>query len=227
MIIFAPPSSMKEQYFTGENIGSVSREMKNKIASVNPRQKQWKQKGNIALLITDMQNYFLETSSHAFIPSAIPIIQNINELIDTFLSVGAPVIFSRHYNEKGSAGMMGIWWNQLIDKNSRAFEIYNKIHFDQANHLINKQHYDAFMETDLEAHLHNEDVESLVIAGVMTNLCCETTLRSAFVKGFNAILPLDATAAYNIDFHFSTFLNLSFGFAPVHTTMETINKLEA
>jgi nicotinamidase-related amidase len=59
----------------------------------------------------------------------------------------------------------------------------------------------------------------------MTNLCCETTVRSAFVKGFRPVLPIDATAAYNRQFHLATFKNLSFGFTPLMTTIEVIERL--
>ena len=52
----------------------------------------------------------------------------------------------------------------------------------------------------------------------MTNLCCETTARSAFIRGFDVIMPVDATAAYNYEFHLATFLNLAYMFTrPVKT----------
>ena len=57
------------------------------------------------------------------------------------------------------------------------------------------------------------------MTGVMTNMCCETTARSAFVRGFEVIMPVDATAAYNYEFHLATFLNMSYMFAaPLNTT---------
>ena len=52
-----------------------------------------------------------------------------------------------------------------------------------------------------------------MIAGVLTHLCCETTARSAFVRGFKVFFTVDGTATYYEDFHRATLLNLSHGFA--------------
>lgn len=79
--------------------------------------------------------------------------------------------------------------------------------------LLNKTQYDAFYETDLNEILARNHISQVVITGVMTHLCCETTARSAFVRGFNVFLPVDATATYNREFHQSSLQNLSHGFA--------------
>ncbi len=47
----------------------------------------------------------------------------------------------------------------------------------------------------------------------MTHLCCETTARSAFVRGFEVFFTIDGTATYNKEFHFATLHNLAHGFA--------------
>jgi isochorismate hydrolase len=49
----------------------------------------------------------------------------------------------------------------------------------------------------------------------MTHLCCETSARAAFVRGFEVLFPVDGTATYNQAFHRATLLNLSHGFAKV------------
>ena len=64
-----------------------------------------------------------------------------------------------------------------------------------------------------------------MISGLLANLCCETTARSAFVRGFEILFPIDATAAYNREFHFSTFRNLGFGFCPLIRTSELISSV--
>ena len=78
-------------------------------------------------------------------------------------------------------------------------------------HVIRKTQYDAFYRSGLEKALREKGIKRIVIAGVMTHICCETTARSAFVRGYEVIFPVDSTATYNIDFHKATFLNLSHG----------------
>jgi len=169
---------------------------------------------NSALLILDMQNYFLEKTSNAFIPSAKCIIPNIQKTIKVFKNNNSPVIFTKHINTAENAGMMEKWWHNTITED---FIISD---FDTTNcKIIEKPQYDAFYNTDLEVFLKSKSVENLIITGVMTHLCCETTARSAFVKGYNILFLIDATATYNELFHQSTLLNLAHGFTyPITTT---------
>ncbi|MCK4594746.1 isochorismatase family protein, partial [bacterium] len=84
----------------------------------------------------------------------------------------------------------------------------------------------AFFETPLEALLNEKQVTQLVICGVMTHLCCETTARSAFVRGFQVILPVDATATYTKELHRATLLTLSHGFAIPLLTKNLVKLVE-
>jgi len=78
---------------------------------------------------------------------------------------------------------------------------------------IEKHQYDAFYDTNLEEILNKKNISQLVICGVMTNICCETTARSAFVRGFEVFFTIDGTATYSEEHHMATLTNLSYGFA--------------
>ncbi len=171
-----------------------------------------------------MQNYFLSPGSHAFIPSAPAIIPNIKKLIGIFRENKRPVIFTKHTNNKENSGSMDYWWNDLIREDDPISDIYGGLKSPD-DFIFTKHQYDAFYGTGLEDILLENHVEFPVICGVMTNLCCESTVRTAFVRGFRPVLPIDATAAYNRLFHLATFRNLSFGFSPVMTTSQVIQVL--
>lgn len=177
-----------------------------------------------ALLVTDLQDYFLSPESHAFIPSAPAILNNIRSLIQLFHRLERPVIFTKHTNNLENANSMDYWWNDLIRDENPLSEIHDGMHSPE-DFILVKHQYDAFYETELEILLKRNNVIFPVICGVMTNLCCETTVRSAFVKGFRPVLPVDATAAYNREFHLATFRNLAFGFSPLMKTNDVIQKL--
>ncbi|XXG60368.1 hypothetical protein AAC387_Pa04g2295 [Persea americana] len=61
--------------------------------------------------------------------------------------------------------------------------------------------------------LRDKGIEEVIITGVMTNLCCETTARDAFVRGFRVFFSTDATATSSREMHEATLLNLGYGFA--------------
>ncbi len=217
---------MKDKYFTSENIGKKSLEMLQKLETFKKAYRFKYAPEKSAFLILDMQRFFLDERSHAFIPSALPIIPRIKKIAERYIKVGLPVILTRHLNSVEDAGLMAQWWKDLITEKDELSEIIPELNLPDAT-LICKTQYDGFYDTSLESLLKEKDVRQLVITGVMTHLCCETTARSAFVRGFEVLLPIDGTATYNEDFHWATFLNLSHGFAVPVLTEELQNALES
>ncbi|MGC8988770.1 MAG: isochorismatase family protein, partial [Verrucomicrobiia bacterium] len=165
-----------------------------------------------ALLVLDMQNSFLSPHSHAFVPSAPAILDVIRRLQTLFMVAGRPVIFTKHANSPANAGMMSVWWRELILPDTASSQIVSTL--DTGNCLvIEKSQYDAFWKTDLDFTLRSMGVAQVVITGVMTHLCCETTARSAFVQGYNVFLAVDGTATYTEALHRASLLTLSHGYA--------------
>jgi isochorismate hydrolase len=108
--------------------------------------------------------------------------------------------------------MLAQWWSETISEDSAESEIISDFDLSKGT-VVKKCQYDAFHGTQLEDELKKSAVAQLVITGVMTHLCCETTTRSAFVKGFEVFFTIDGTATASEDFHVATLLNLAHGFA--------------
>lgn len=170
--------------------------------------------GRAALLVLDMQDTFLDEGSHAFVPSAPAIITRVRSLVDAFLAKKLTVIYTRHLNTEDDAGMMSRWWSGLITADDPMSEISGELHAEGVG-IVTKTQYDAFHGTDLEKMLSagGRKVERLVLSGVMTHLCVETTARSAFMRGFEAFVPVDGTATYNRELHMGSLRNMAHGFA--------------
>ena len=64
-------------------------------------------------------------------------------------------------------------------------------------HRVVKHKYDAFFETDMDAILRNSGVDTVIIAGTATNVCCESTARSAFFRDYNVAFPSDCNATFD------------------------------
>ena len=202
----------KERYFTPESIEEKSLDMLNDVQALKQKHQLKLSSEHSALLVLDMQRYFLEESSHAFVPSAVSIVPTISKLISAYSKRGIPVIFTRHLNTDADAGMMSVWWRDLIRPESSASEIISELDSSSGT-VVEKSQYDAFYGTDLEGILREKGIEQVVISGVMTHLCCEATARSAFVRGFEVFFTIDGTATYNETFHRATLWNSAHGFA--------------
>lgn len=216
---------MKTAYFAEDNIDSRSAAMLDELRSrVRLRDIRFEPRRS-ALLILDVQRYFSDPGSHAHIPSLPPVIDRIGELESAFVAAGLPVILTRHINTDEDAGLLGKWWKDLIRPGTGRAEIVPGLG-QEAAVVVDKTQYDAFHGTDLEDILRDRGVTQVVITGVLTHLCCETTARSAFVRGFTVFMPVDGTATYDEDFHFGSLLNLAHGFAVPVLSRDLLEVLE-
>ena len=213
---------MREQYFTRESIQDLSRKWLKAFA--NPNKMDAHQIdidiNRAALLLLDMQRYFLDPDSHAFIPSAGAIIPGLNCLSELFRFNMRPVIATQHINTAEDAGMMSTWWSDLLTYDHPMINLDPDLDIKEGE-ILAKSQYNAFYQSDLANILDRSNTEQLVICGVMTHLCCETTAREAFVRGFEVFFPVDGTASYNQKFHQASLQNLAHGFA-ILTTVEQL-----
>jgi isochorismate hydrolase len=167
-----------------------------------------------ALLVIDMQEYF-----RSMVTDIIP---NLRGLISVCRDSGVPVIYTQHGHEDPpqDGGMLGEWWGDLILKGTESARILREIKPRSMEKIVAKNRYSAFYDTDLEHHLKTIGVKDLLISGVMTNLCCETTARDAFVRDFRVFFLADGTATAGNDYHLATLRNLAYGFAYILTCEE-------
>jgi len=216
---------LKELYFTSDKIDDVSKRIYLNALRYSENRPLVFKKDRTGLLIVDMQDYFLSPDSHAFIPSSPTVMDRIIEFKGICQNYDIPVFFTRHINTQKNAKMLGKWWKDLITTTQPYSEICSELDTSGCE-VITKTQYDAFFKTTLESSLKKMKIETLIVTGVMTNLCCETTVRSAFVRGIQPLLPIDLTAAYTEFLHTGSVINLSYGFTVPTLSGQIIEKIE-
>lgn len=216
---------LKETYFTPQSITAISQQMLDSLAGYTRHHPPPPTLEQSALLVLDMQAYFLDKTSHAYIPSAPAILPRINALISAYARHGLPVFLSRHINTQLNAGRMADWWRDLIREDS-PFSGFTPGLEHQHGKPFTKTRYDAFIDSPLDEFLREKNIAQLVICGVMTHLCCETTARSAFMRGYEVFFTVDGTATYNQALHHASLLSLAHGFATLQLAQDTLNIVE-
>jgi len=183
--------------------------MEDLIRRYNTR--DWKpDRDRTAVLLIDLQEYFRGIID--------PILDNIVRLVSAIRKAEIPILFSRHSHAPGEDhGMLGRWWPDLIMEESDEARLIPELKAGENNPIIAKNTYSAFFETGLEKRLRDMGVTDLVIGGVMTNLCCETTARDAFVRNFRVFFLADGTSTVSQEFHLAALKNLGYGFAVLLT----------
>ncbi len=180
-----------------------------------------------ALLVIDMQNDFLNSKSPAYTENAKYIIPNLKALIKTARKKRIPVIYTAHCHQdpKIDGGMTAQWWPEIRNRStlvagSQGAEIINELKPLDCEKIIYKHRYSAFYNTDLEIYLRGLGVTDLIITGIMTGICVESTARDAFFRDFRVFVIGDATAAGEHELHTNSLKILAYAFAYVTTTKD-------
>jgi len=180
-----------------------------------------------ALLVIDMQRYFLERSSHAFIPASEAIVGNARTILEAFRSHSLPVVFMRHALLRDEdPGAMGRWWGDVLHEDDVLSSIVPELAPLDDELVVRKTQYSAFVGTDLDEMLRAKGVGQVIVTGVQTHLCCESTARDAFMRGYDVFFVMDGTASKNEDLHLSSLKTLTEGFATIVTTEEVLSWLK-
>ncbi|KIV99318.1 uncharacterized protein PV09_08978 [Verruconis gallopava] len=181
-----------------------------------------------ALLIIDMQNFFAEMVAGSKI--------HVLELCSYFRAKNMPQYFTQHGHSQDE--LMNKKPNQLVRKwgasgsiatGSEDWQLIPEIAdaWSAAGKppIVAKNTYDAFINTDLETRLRDERVERLLVVGVMTDCCCDTTARSAFNRGFETWLINDACGTASEAQHKAALKSFKFAFGEVIDTATALKKL--
>ncbi len=190
-----------------------------------------------ALVNVDMQNCFVENSPFAA-PRGREILPRINQLADACRRNGALVIHTVHVvrPDGSNTGVMGEIIPDVragvINRGNPQAELHREIVVGRGDIVLEKPRYGAFHGTDLELILRGRGIDTLIITGIATNVCCETTAREAAVRDFRVFFLSDATATSAIgelssdEVQRASCATLGKRFAQVLTTDEMLTKIE-
>jgi len=141
-----------------------------------------------ALLVIDVQNeYFTGKVKITHPPGSL---DNIVKMIDFARSKDIPVVIVQHTAPQQDA--------PVFRKGTPEWELHPEIASRPHDYLVEKDLPGSFTGTDLESWLRQNQVDTVVICGYMTQMCCDTTARQAFHLGFAVEFISDATGTLNI-----------------------------
>ncbi len=181
-----------------------------------------------ALLVIDIQNIYTNQDSELFIKNSAQVVENVNKLINYFERQNQQIIYIKHIDDINNLGRMYDFSGQ-----SEAAEFLvntEVVDYDESLKVVNsgieiiKHRYDAFVGTNLEQVLVQNQIEKVVICGFMANFCCESTARSAHDRDFYVDYVKDAVGALEFENNVleSTTETLSNGFAKVMMTKDIL-----
>ncbi len=188
-----------------------------------------------ALLVIDMQNDFILAGAALEVPMARERLPTVKKLIDGCRFHLIPVIFTRHVHiPDGSDSPLELLYFPELQKRglrqgTAGAEIYAELQPMKHDPVITKHRYDAFYGTDLEIILRTIRgfymIDTVIISGTVTNICCESTARSAFMRDYKVVFCSDATAGLDMASHNATLEIMKLAFGRVLSVEEILSCL--
>jgi ureidoacrylate peracid hydrolase len=191
-----------------------------------------------ALVVIDMQSTFCAPGSPAEVPASRGIVAPINLLTGELRTLGVPVIWVLHANDRiGGKSDWELFFNTIVadEVKEKTLEslsaakqsVWTELVVGPTDRTVLKNRYSAFIpgSSAIERVLRGMGVDTILVAGTKTNVCCESTARDAMMLDFKVVLVEDCCAALSDDEHRSALENVIQQFGDVMTSEEALIRL--
>lgn len=185
-----------------------------------------------ALVVVDMQNAFMMPGvAHALCPMAEKIVPNINRLATAVRDTGGTVVWIKtNYTDetlkswstlyqmlgpKGSAKRAA-----ALTADSKGHELWPALDVQKQDLIVEKNRYSAFIQgsSKLAEELRKRGLDTVLITGTVTNVCCESTARDAMMLNFKTVMITDGNAANTDDDHNASLIGFYLIFGDIMST---------
>lgn len=192
-----------------------------------------------AFVVIDMQNTFCEPGSPAEVAQSRDIVDNINAFTAQLRQLDVPVIWVLHANtHRSGKSDWELFFNYIVaDKvRTRTIEslapgrqkVWSGLTVGNDDVTLIKNRYSALIpgSSSLERVLRNLGIDTVLIGGTKTNICCEATARDAMMMDFKVVMVSDCCAALSDDEHRATLETMIQQFGDVMTHQEVLAVLK-
>ena len=145
-----------------------------------------------ALVLVDIQKDYFPGGRMEVI-GALEACENARKLLTAFREKNLPILHIQHIAARPGA--------TFLLPNTDGIDFHENVKPLTAETVIKKHFPNSFRETDLEKHLRSKGIKDLVICGMMSHMCIDTTTRAAFDLGYSCLAAYDACATRNMTFN--------------------------
>jgi ureidoacrylate peracid hydrolase len=191
-----------------------------------------------ALVVVDMQNYFCAEGFPGEVPLSRAIVPNINRLARAMRAAGGTVVWV----QTDSAEALTRWSNHHkymltpervqkrlagLDAKAEGFRLFGELEPVGGDLRVRKTTYSAFMpgSSDLDAQLKARGIDTVLITGTATNVCCESSARDAMLRDYRVAMISDGNATWTDEEQAGTLNTFAIFFGDVMTTDEALARV--
>lgn len=192
-----------------------------------------------ALVVIDMQNAFLREGAPSETPAARQIVPQINRLARIVRAGGGLVAFTLGTFARSGPDAWPHFFEHMVNPahaeailaalspGSADHALWPGLEVESGDLQLAKKRYSAFFPgaCELPGHLRERGIDTVVIAGTLTNVCCEASARDAMMADYKVVMASDANAARSDAEHLGALVSLAQFFADVRSTDDIISML--
>jgi len=192
-----------------------------------------------AHVVVDLQNGFMAPGQPVEIAAARDIVPNVNRISAALRAAGGLVVYLQNTIDATAKETWSTWFTYLSGERRResveaAFAagsyghaLWPGLEVLPGDLRVNKTRFGAFVQgsSDLHAILQARRIDTLIITGTATNVCCESTARDAMMMNYKVIFVSDGTATHTDEEHNATLGIMLANFADVMSTEEVVARL--
>jgi nicotinamidase-related amidase len=170
-----------------------------------------------ALILVDIQNDYFPGGKFELANPEVTV-KNIRKVLDCFRAKSYPVIHIQHISLKENA--------PFFVKDSKGAEIYRDVAPISGEYIVQKNYPNSFFKTNLMDILEKENISDVVICGMMSHMCIDSTVRGAFELGLNCTLIEDCCTTRDLMFGDKTihWENVHYSFMTALSTFSKVIK---
>lgn len=194
-----------------------------------------------ALLVVDMQNGYMNAEvGHSCVPTAPGIVPTINRLAATLRETGGQVYWIQNASDEKSREEWSVLEDQAsperraarirsISPGTKGHAFWPDLDIHPGDEIVPKYRYSCFIRgaSDLEDRLRARGIDTVLITGTLTNVCCESTARDAMMLNFRTIMVSDANAAMTDAEHNASLIAFYLAFGDVQQAAQIEAALQA
>jgi ureidoacrylate peracid hydrolase len=192
-----------------------------------------------AHIVVDLQNGFMAPGQPAEIPAAREIVPNVNRISAALRAAGGRVVYIQNTIDATAKEAWSNWFTYMSGERRResmqaAFangsyghSLWHDLEVLPGDIKVKKNRFGAFVpgSSELHAVLQARSIDTVIITGTATNVCCESTARDAMMLNYKVIFVSDGTATFNDEEHNATLGIMLGNFADVMSTDEVVGRL--
>lgn len=192
-----------------------------------------------ALVVVDMQLYFMGEGQPSECPTAREIVPNVNRLAAATRRAGGKVIWIQTHSGPDSKDFWSVYYERMTPEKGEArvegmnpggsgFDIWPDLEVRDEDLVVPKTRYSAFIPSPskFQAALDKNNIDTLLVTGVSTCTCCESTARDAMMLNYRTMMISDGCAAPDDELHNATLNQFYLQFGDVQSTDEVIALLD-